>query len=293
MIASLIWGVAFVAQSVGMDYIGPFTFNAVRNFIGCLVLLPVMAIAARLRKKGDTEKLKAQSRQSRKLLLGGGTLCGVLLFAASSLQQVGIQHTSVGKAGFLTALYIVFVPILGLLFGRKSTAKIWISVAIALVGTYLLSVREGFSVNRGDIYIILCAVVFSFHIMLVDRISPQVDGIKLSSLQFFVSGVLSLVVALAFETFTVSTVLSAWQPLLYTGVMSSGVAYTFQIIGQRGTNPTVASIIMSMESLFSAVSGWLILGEKMSGKELLGCALVLAAVIFSQLPSRKQPKAEG
>ncbi len=282
-VAALIWGTAFVAQSVGMDYIGPFTFNAVRSYIGAMALLPLIAVFSVIKRRGDIEKFREESKRTRKTLLLGGLVCGVFLCVASLFQQTGIQYTSVGKAGFLTALYIVIVPILGIFIGKKPGLKIWLSVIIALAGTYFLSIKENFSIDAGDIYVIMCAVFFSFHILLVDRIAPKVDGVRLSCLQFFVSGTLSLIMALIFEKPSIGGILSAWQPLLYTGIMSSGVAYTLQIIGQRGTNPAVASIIMSMESLFSAVSGWLILGEELSGREIFGCALVFSAVVLSQL----------
>ncbi len=285
-VAALIWGTAFVAQSVGMDHVGPFTFNAVRSYIGAVALLPMIGIFSAIKRRGNLEQFKAESKKSRKTLLLGGLICGIFLCVASLFQQTGIQYTTVGKAGFLTALYIVIVPLLGIFLGRRPGLKIWISVIIALAGTYFLSMKENFSIDAGDIYVIMCAVFFSFHILLVDRIAPKVDGVKLSCIQFFVSATLSLIMALIFEKPEIGSILSAWQPLLYTGIMSSGVAYTLQIIGQRGTNPAVASLIMSMESLFSAVSGWLILGEELSGREIAGCALVFVAVVLSQLPSK-------
>lgn len=284
MIASLIWGTAFVAQSVGMDYIGPLTFNAARSYIGCLALLPVMIISGRHMKQIDPKEYVLREQTSRKTLLLGGLVCGVLLCIASLLQQIGIQYTTAGKAGFLTTLYIVLVPIFSIFLGKRPNAKIWVSALIALMGTYFLSMRGGAKISSGDLYVIISALFFSLHIMVVDRTAPRVNGIKLSFIQFFVSATISLVLALIFETPRVSEILTAWQPLIYAGVMSSGVAYTLQILGQRRTNPTAASIIMSMESLFSAISGWIILGETLNSRELFGCALLLAAVILSQLP---------
>lgn len=295
MVCALIWGSAFVAQSKGMDYMGPCTFNAVRNFIGSIALLPVIFFASRL--KGRTGEAPAEEKpaQGRKLLWGGGLLCGVFLCVGSLFQQFGIQYTSVGKAGFLTALYIVIVPVLGIFLGRKPAAKIWLSVVIALGGTYLLSVTEDFSIATGDLMVIFSAVFFSLHIMLVDRVSPHVDGVRLSCIQFFVSGVISLVLALFFEEPRVGDIAAAWIPLLYTGLLSSGVGYTLQILGQRNTNPTVAAIILSLESVFAAVAGWLLLGPEgaLSAKEMAGCALVFAAVVLAQLPARRKAARAG
>lgn len=284
LVAALIWGTAFVAQSVGMDYIGPFTFNGVRTLVGGIVLLPVIFFIDRSRRKNGV----VTEETSNKKYIPGGIVCGLVLFGASSLQQVGIQYTTAGKAGFLTALYIVIVPIIGIFIGRKAGLKVWVSVLIALAGTYLLSVQEGFSIGVGDTYCILCAVVFSFHILAVDKFAPITDAVKLSCVQFFTAGSISLVVALITENPQIADILRAWLPILYCGIMSSGVAYTLQIVGQRDTQPAVASIIMSLESVFSALAGWVILSEQLAPKELFGCVLVFAAVIITQLPSLKK-----
>lgn len=281
-LTALIWGTAFVAQSLGMDHIGPFTFNSVRNFVAALGLLPIILFA---RSKQDPAKLPGAAKNYRKTLWVGGVLCGLALGIASCLQQVGIQFTTVGKAGFLTALYIVIVPLLGLFLKKRVALPIWISVAIAAVGTYLLSINEDFSIGTGDLLVILCALGFSFHILIIDRFSPQVSGVELSCIQFLVAGVVSAVAAaFAGEAPTLEGVLLSWGPILYTGIMSSGVGYTLQIIGQKNTPPTVASLVMSLESVFAALSGWLILGQGMSGREAAGCALVFAAVILAQIP---------
>ena len=281
MLAALIWGTAFVAQSVGMDHIGPFTFNSVRNFIASVALIPVILF---LRHRQDPAKAAGAAENYRKTLWIGGIFCGIALTVASSLQQIGIQYTSVGKAGFLTALYIVIVPIFGLLLKKRVPAAVWISVVIAAVGTYLLSIKEDFTIGTGDLYVILCAVVFSVHILLVDRFSPHVSGVELSSIQFLTVGVLSGIVALIFEVPDLKSILLSMGPILYTALLSSGVAYTLQIIGQKDTPPAVASLVMSLESVFAALSGWLVLKQSLEGKELLGCVLVFTAVLLAQIP---------
>lgn len=281
-ITALIWGTAFVAQSLGMDHLDPFAFNGVRNFIAALALLPVLLFMQRKApKKTQTDE---ERKQSRKTLWVGGVLCGSALAVASNLQQFGISFTTVGKAGFLTALYIVIVPILGLFLKKRVPATVWVSVVIAAAGTYLLSVQEGFTIAPGDLLVILCALGFSVHILIIDHFSPMVNGVALSCVQFLVCGVLCTAAALFTETFTLADILKSAGPLLFTGLMSSGVGYTLQILGQKDTPPAVASLIMSLESVFAALSGWLVLGQSMNGRELLGCVLVFAAVILAQIP---------
>lgn len=285
MLTALIWGTAFVAQSVGMDYLGPCAFTATRNFIGCVALLPVIALASRLRSGAQPEE--AAPAPGKKALFGWGAACGLLLGGATLLQQAGMQTASAGKAGFLTALYIVIVPVLGIFLGRRPGLKVWIGVVLALVGAYLLSVKGGAGIASGDLLVIASAVVFSLHILVIDSVPAGVDGVRLSCVQFLVTGVFALVLALFLESFTWRDILSAWVPLLYTGVVSSGVGYTLQILGQRTVNPTVASLILSLESVFAALAGWAILGQALSLRELFGCALVFVAVILAQLPSKK------
>ena len=285
MLTALIWGTAFVAQSVGMDYLGPCAFTATRNFIGCVALLPVIALASRLRSGAQPEE--AAPAPGKKALFGWGAACGLLLGGATLLQQAGMQTASAGKAGFLTALYIVIVPVLGIFLGRRPGLKVWIGVVLALVGAYLLSVKGGAGIASGDLLVIASAVVFSLHILVIDSVPAGVDGVRLSCVQFLVAGAFALVLALFLESFTWRDILSAWVPLLYTGVVSSGVGYTLQILGQRTVNPTVASLILSLESVFAALAGWEILGQALSLRELFGCALVFVAVILAQLPSKK------
>ncbi len=276
-----VWGVAFVAQSVGMDYVGPFTFNAVRFLLGGAVLLPLAAFRQKRQEKTG-------SVDHKKMLLGG-ICCGLALCMASLFQQNGILHTSVGNAGFITALYIIFVPVLGIFFGKKPPKNLWLSALMALCGLYLLCVKEGmfsggnFSLNKGDGFVLACAVIFAVHIMAIDHFAVFVDGVVLACMQFFVSGILCGVGALLWETPTVASLCQGLASLLYAGVLSCGVGYTLQIIGQRDTDPAVASLILSLESVISALAGWLLLGETLGARAIFGCVLVFAAVLMVQL----------
>lgn len=295
LLTAAIWGVAFVAQSVGMDYVGPFTFNTVRSLIGGIVLIPCIMLLKRINAgskdtAGAAEHASGDPAGQRKVLLTGGVACGVLLCIASNLQQFGIMYTSVGKSGFITAMYIVLVPVVGIFLKKKAGVKIWCSVAIAVCGLYLLCMTDnGFSIQKGDLLLLLGAVAFSFHILTIDYFSPKVDGVKMSCIQFFTCGILSMVCMFLFEQPQIGAILQAWMPIVYAGVMSCGVAYTLQIVGQKGMNPTVASLILSTESVISVIAGWLILHQKLSGRELLGCVLMFAAIILVQLPERKRP----
>ena len=283
MLTAFIWGTAFVAQSVGMDYLGPFTFNGVRSLIGAAALLPCIWLLQILNKKEGTVKEEG----SRKDLIIGGIACGLLLFAASSLQQIGIQYTSAGKAGFITAFYIVIVPVLGIFLHKKIGWKVWIAVLLALAGLYFLCITEKFTIGKGDIFIILCALVFSLHIMVIDHFSPMVDGVKMSCIQFLVCGIVSIPFMVLTETPRLDAMLAGWFPLVYAGVFSCGVAYTLQIVGQKNVNPAIASLILSLESCFSVLAGWMILGERLSVRESAGCILMFAAIILAQLPDKK------
>ena len=283
-LTALIWGVAFVAQSVGMDHIGPFAFNAIRSFVGGIALIPVLLFFGRFKSPAQKEA----ERANRRTLLLGGLCCGLALGVASCLQQVGIKFTTVGKAGFITAMYIVIVPILGIFLGKKVGVKLWISVVIAIAGLYLLCMSGSLALQKGDLLVILCAFAFSVHIMVIDHFSPKVDGVQMSCIQFFVAGLLSLIVmAFAEDAPSVRDVTMSWIPILYCGVMSSGVAYTLQIIGQKGVNPTIASLVLSLESVISVLAGWVILHQSMSGREILGCVLMFTAIILAQLPDKK------
>lgn len=281
LLTATIWGVAFVAQSVGMEYIGPFTFNAIRCVLGGMVLIPVILV---LKKKKETGA-ENQEKEDKKTLWMGGIACGVILCIASNLQQFGIMEASVGKSGFFTALYIVMIPVIGIFIGKRPEIKLWFCVALAVVGMYLLCMKDGsFTIERADIMLLLCALAFSFHILVVDYFSPRVDGVKMSCIQFFVCGVLSAVGMLFTETPDISNIQAAWLPLLYAGLLSCGVGYTLQIVGQKGINPVIASLIMSLESVISALAGWVILGQVLSPKEILGCVLMFVAIIITQIP---------
>lgn len=283
ILTAFIWGTAFVAQSVGMDYLGPFTFNGVRSLIGGVALIPCIWILQKLNDKSDP----VTEERNRKDLLIGGISCGVLLFAASSLQQVGIQYTTAGKAGFITAFYIVFVPVLGIFLGKKIGWKVWTAVILALAGLYFLCITEKFTIGKGDIFLFACALVFSLHILVIDYFSPKVEGVKMSCIQFLVCGIISLPFMFLLETPRMGAIVDAAWPLLYAGVLSCGVAYTLQIIGQKNVNPAIASLILSLESCFSVLAGWVILGEKLSVRESIGCILMFAAIILAQLPDKK------
>ena len=238
LLTATIWGVAFVSQSVGMDYVGPFTFNAARSLIGAAVLVPCIFFLKKMQKK-EGEGREVHKKEDKKTLLAGGISCGVILAVASSLQQFGLLYTTVGKAGFITAMYIILVPVLGIFAGKKVGMRIGISVVIAVAGLYLLCMTESLKLDTGDIMVLLCAVVFSFHIMVIDHFSPLVDGVKMSCIQFLTCGILCSICMFLFEKPELSMLLAAWKPVLYAGVMSCGVAYTLQIVGQKGMNPTV------------------------------------------------------
>ena len=284
LLAATIWGIAFVAQSVGMEYVGPFTFNGVRSLIGAAVLVPVIFL---LNRSKDTASAAADPSTSTTT---SSPYCGIALFAASNFQQFGIKYTTVGKAGFITACYIVIVPIIGLFLKKKCSPFIWAAVVMALIGLYLLCITDGFSIGRGDILVLVCAFLFSLHILVIDYFSPKTDGVKLSCIQFLVCGILSMIPALVLEHPQISSILTAWLPILYAGIMSCGVAYTLQIVGQKNVNPTVASLILSLESCISVLAGWVILGQKLSAKELLGCVIMFAAIILAQLPEKSSAK---
>ncbi|MBQ8591995.1 MAG: DMT family transporter [Lachnospiraceae bacterium] len=275
LLTATIWGVAFVAQSVGMDYVGPFTFNAVRFLMGGIVLFPLVWIRSRKQKN-------VQSSDKKKMWIGG-LCCGLALCTASLFQQVGLIYTSVGNAGFITTLYIIIVPMMGLFFGKKVHPSLWFSAMIAIVGLYLLCVGENFSLNKGDGLVFICAVIFAIHILVIDYFTAYVDGVFLSCIQFFVSGMICTVGAIIMETPSIGGLMACWLPLVYAGVLSCGVAYTLQIIGQRDMDPTIASLILSLESVISVLAGWILLDEILTFKAIVGCLLVFAAVILVQL----------
>jgi len=275
LLTAIIWGFAFVAQSVGIDSVGPFLFNGTRNILGSLVLVPVIII---LKSTGKLERVFTRDA------VIGGICCGICLFFASSFQQWGIQRSPVGKASFITALYVVIVPILGMLFGHKTTWRIWVSVAIAIVGLYLLCMTGSLALSSGDIYLIICAVLFAGHILVIDHFSPRANGVVISSIQFMVAGILSYIAMPIFgERFDWSLIAAGGTAILYAGILSSGVAYTLQVVFQKDVDPTAASLIMCLESVFGAVGGWLFLGQVLSIKELIGCVLMFIAIVLAQI----------
>ena len=292
LLTALIWGTAFVAQSAGMDHVQPFTYNGVRTLIGGLVLIPVILLFDRL-KPTDSRPSVAEQKEINKNSLIGGICCGTVLCVASCFQQFGVSMTTAGKAGFITALYIVIVPLMGVFIKKKIPKIIWLCVAIAVAGFYLLCVKEGFSVGTGDLLVLCCAFFFSIHIMVIDHFTAgKVDGVRMSCVQFLVAGIMAIVLMFLFEEPTLASIWDARVSILYAGVMSCGVAYTLQILGQKDTDPTTATLLMSLESVFAALSGWVLLHESLSVKEIFGCAMEFVAVILAQIPlpvkSKKQ-----
>lgn len=295
LLTAVIWGVAFVSQSEGMQHMGPFTFSAARSILGCVVLLPLIAVM-RLRAKKSPDESKRKLPLKPTLL--GGLCCGLALTAASLLQQFGVSMTTVGKSGFITALYIIFTPILGIFIGRKVPKIVWVSAVLGAVGLYLLCMNgEKFSISTGDVLVLLCAVMFAVHILVIDHFSPQTDGVVLSCIQFFVCFAISLVCALIFEKPDFRQIQDGAISVLYAGIMSSGVAYTLQIVGQKGLNPTVAALILSLESVVATIAGYIAYltgflktDQSMSPRQIAGCAVVFAAVILVQLPWEKLRK---
>ena len=288
LLTALIWGTAFVAQSGAMDSVDPLSFMAARYLLGAVVLLPVIALFS-----------KKVQNENKKTLWLGGVLCGIVLFIASALQQYGIVYTTTAKAGFITTLYVIFVPVAGLFFKKRPAWIVWVGVGLSIVGFYLLTMTEGFTLAVGDLLVLLCAVAFTAHIMVIDHFSPKVDGIKMSCIQFLICGVLSLIAALIFGPAEPRALLSAWLPILYTGVLSSGVAYTLQILAQKFTDAVLVSLIGSLEAVFATLSGFVFfkLGYIDNGdvtlRQLGGCLLVFIAVILVQLPigGKKNEKA--
>lgn len=281
-LTAFIWGGAFVAQSVGNDVLGPFTFGSVRTLIGGCVLLPLIPLLNRLNGSGSCS---AQPPSRKRDLWIGGISCGILLGIASSFQQIGLLYATVGKAGFITALYIVIVPVLGLFIRRSPGLFVWFAVIIAMGGLYLLCWNGDQALNRGDVLLLICGLLFSLHILVIDHFSPLADGVKMSCIQFFTAGIICAVPALLFESPSLSAVIGAWAPVLYAGVLSCGLAYTLQVTAQRHVDPTVASLIMSLESVFSVLAGWVLLRESLSPRELAGCCLMFAAIVLAQLPA--------
>ena len=282
VLAAFVWGTAFVAQSMGAEEIGPFTFLAGRSFISAIALMPVVFVYNKInpyRFKSDKN-----GGDDRRLLLRGGIICGLFFFAGSTLQQAGIAYTTTAKASFITTLYVIIVPLFGILVGKKVGGKIWFCVLLGVLGLYLLCVSEKLSLQIGDTLMLLCAVLFSGHILVIDRFSPHTDGVRLSLIQFFTSALIGTVCMLIFEHPTWEAVRAAMPPLLYAGIFSGAIGFTLQIIAQQDLNPTVASLAMCLESVFGALAGWVVLGQTLSGREMLGCVLMFSAIVIAQLP---------
>ena len=289
-LAAFIWGTAFVAQSAGLELIGNFTFLCLRSCLAVVVLTPVSwyIFRSNRRKVGEGEHGENKTFISKRLVLGG-ILCGGAVCLASLVQQYGIIYSSVGKSGFLTTLYILIVPVLGLIFKRRVKPVLWLCIVIATCGMYFLCVTESGSVGIGDVLLVMCAFLFAVQIMIVDHFVQTVDGVRLSFVQFGVSAVISAIGMFAFESPDPVAIGQAWLPIFYAGVLSSGIAFTLQIVAQKNLNPTVASLLMSLESVFAALAG-AFFGERLSGREIFGCALVFLAIIIAQLPFERLVK---
>ena len=282
LLAASIWGFAFVAQRVGMETMGPHWFNSLRFFIGVVALTPVVIWMDRTQAKSSIEGPKS----STKSLLMGGAVAGLLLFIGATFQQVGLQYTTAGKAGFITGMYIFFVPLIGLFFRMKTGLGTWLGAAIALWGLYLLSINEDFTLSKGDTLQLICAVAFAGHVLMIGYLASRMDTVKLSLVQFFVAGLLAMILALYFEQLTWGMIKSTAVPLLFAGVMSTGIAYTLQTIAQQHAHPSHAAIILSSEGVFAVIGGFLLLNEVLPAQGLLGCGLILAGMLMSQLMPR-------
>ena len=285
LLAALIWGIAFVFQTKGMDYIGPFTFNFFRQLLSGVVMTLFLIIT---RKKQKAPVLPP-TQLGRKDLLKAGLCCGALMFAITGFQQLGLLYTTAGKAGFITSTYILFVPVLGLLIGRRTRPIVWLALAIAMAGLYFLCLHEQLSVNRGDVLTLFCALANAVHILCIGYFAPKVDTLPFACCQFFVSAFCAGICMLLFETPDFSAILAAWVPLLYTGILSGGVSYTLQIIGQKGLSPAISALLLGMESVFAAIGGWLFLQQAMNQREILGCVLMFIAIVLAEaMPERKK-----
>ena len=288
LLTSVVWGISFIAQSKGVELISPALFNGIRSMLGATILLPVIFFLNFRKKEEEVKK-------NNKTLFIGGLICGTLLYIATALQTTGMVYTSPGKSGFITALYMVIVPIIGLFSGKKTRGVLWIGVLIALMGLYMMCITSAQRINIGDVLTLACAFIFAFHILAIDYFSPKVDGIKLAALQFFVCGAINLIYVFIFEDVELKPILDCWIAIGYSGIFSCGVAYTLQIVGQKYTDPTSASILMSLESVFATLTtvilvacGWNLTGGQLTLREIAGCILMLLAIILVQLPEKKK-----
>jgi drug/metabolite transporter (DMT)-like permease len=279
LLTAIIWGSAFVAQRVGMEYVGPFTFNGVRFALGSLSLLPLITVTRKKQRSGGEE----QPRLEPRTVLGASILAGLVLFLGASFQQVGIVYTTAGKAGFITGMYVILVPIIGTRWGQKTSTGTWIGAVMAITGLYLLSVTGDFNISKGDLLVLISAFFWAGHVLLLGWLSPKTDSLVLASTQFAVCSVLSMMTAFGVETVALDSIIRGAIPILYGGLLSVGIAYTLQVVAQRTAHPAHASIILTMEGAFAAIGGWLLLNEVLSMRSLVGCALMLAGMLVSQL----------
>lgn len=307
VLTAMVWGGSFVAQKSGMELIGPFAFNGIRTIIGGIVLIPLIMVLDRMKSKkqasapavkadaADSALSEADKKNDQKLLITGSICCGLALLVAGMLQQIGMMYTTAGKAGFITALYVVLVPIFGRILGKKIRPLIWLCVLASAFGLYLLCMPAsgGFGhINKGDLIVLACALCFAVHILLIDYFSPKVDGVRLSCLQFFIAGILCVILmfpldpVLGYDIPSLSQLLDAWIPIVYAGALSCGAGYTMQIVAQADTDPSVASMILCLESVFAVIAGMLILGESLSLREAAGCIIMFAAILAAQLPAK-------
>lgn len=291
ILAAFIWGTAFVAQDLCADSIGTFAFNATRYFIAVLALLVVIAVSDKAKKNRPTPTAEEKKAANKQLWLGG-LCCGVALAIASNFQQAGlVAGTDAGKAGFITALYVVLVPVFGLFFKRKVSLPVWIAVVCSVVALYLLCIKGDFSLAAGDLLILVCAVCFAVHILVIDHFTAYCDGVKLSCLQFLFAGIISAVCMFLFETVDFAAIWSCILPLLYVGIFSCSVGYTLQILAQKDSNPTVVTILLSLESVFAVIAGAIVLHQQMSAREYIGCVVMFVAVILAQIQFPEKKKA--
>ena len=307
VLTAMVWGGSFVAQKSGMELIGPFAFNGIRTIIGGIVLIPLIMVLDRMKSKkqasapavkadaADSALSEADKKNEQKLLITGSICCGLALLVAGMLQQIGMMYTTAGKAGFITALYVVLVPIFGRILGKKIRPLIWLCVLASAFGLYLLCMPAsgGFGhINKGDLIVLACALCFAVHILLIDYFSPKVDGVRLSCIQFFIAGILCMILmfpldpVLGYDIPSLSQLLDAWIPIVYAGALSCGAGYTMQIVAQADTDPAVASMILCLESVFAVIAGMLILGESLSLREAAGCIIMFAAILAAQLPAK-------
>lgn len=288
--AALLWGIAFVAQDVGLEYIEPFTFTSVRCFLGAVVLFIICLIIEKTKKNKPNIQIQ-QRKNNIKNLVVGSIVCGTVMCAATNLQQIGLVYTTAGKSGFITACYIVLVPVIGLFLKRKCPLTVWIAVMLAITGLYFLCLSDGLGeLNKGDLITLGCTVMFSLHILVIDAYITKTDAVRLACGQCLVNSILSGVLMFIFENPSFEKIFNAFIPLVYTGVCSAGIAYMFQILGQKHLSPTVASIIMSLESVISVLAAWIILKQELSGKEIIGCVIIFCAIILAQIKFKKKDK---